>query len=248
MRGRARQFVSAIAGALFVLSLPAAACLGATAAAESHTTLELRPTDISSNSPTPVSLVFSEQIRRSDGGHVSPPQELTIDLDRRLALDVRGLPSCRTAGPIDNPKYPGEEPCATAKIGSGWIKVDVDFPEQGPFPITARLTVYNGGYYHGVTKLFLRAYLLAPVSGAVVFTAKVHRETEGRFGTRMTVSVPKIAGDGAVTNLRFQLQKGIVTATCPGRRLWAAVAARLADSTVLSNLASSRCTSLHKSP
>ncbi|HEU4599626.1 MAG TPA: hypothetical protein VFS26_07760, partial [Solirubrobacterales bacterium] len=109
---------------------------GESTAVESRSTLEVHPTGLSKGSPMPVSPVFSEQIERSDGMHVSPLQQLTIDLDRHLAIDVRGLPRCG-AWPIDNPREREEDPCAPAKVGSGQIEVEVAFPEQAPIRLSA---------------------------------------------------------------------------------------------------------------
>lgn len=236
--------VLALAGSAFV----AVAGAGVTAEVESESTLELRPAAISTSTPTPVSLVFTEQIGSSDGSHVSPLQELRIDLDRRLAIDLRGVPRCHPGFQIDNPRGPEADPCPSAKIGFGWVEVEVLFPEQPPIPVTSRVAVYNGGFSKGVTTLFLHTYFTAPVSGAIILTAKVSRETAGLFGTKMAITVPKIAGNGAITYLRFRLRKGIATATCPGGRLWAGVSARLADSSVLSGLTDSRCMPIHKTP
>jgi hypothetical protein len=67
--------------------------------------------------------------------------------------------------------------------------------------------IFNGGVKGAVTTVLLHAYVNVPAPTAIVTKAKITKIDEGRFGMRIQVRVPKIAG-GAGSVTEFDLEVG----------------------------------------
>jgi hypothetical protein len=124
--------------------------------------------------------------------------------------------------------------CAPAVIGAGRIGVEILLTEQSPLSIETELLVLNGGLKGKVVRLFVFAYLSAPVTRDLVIPVKVERIDKGRYGLEASTTIPKIAGgSGSITFFKISLKRGILSATCPTGRLKFHNAAVFADGTRL---------------
>jgi hypothetical protein len=105
------------------------------------------------------------------------------------------------------------------------------------------LLVFNGGEKGGVTTLYIHAYITLPVPAAIVTTLKIKKIHHGRYGLLTTATIPKIAGEGAVTSFSLKIGKNytykgkkvsILSAKCPDGKLQAHALAKFADNTQIS--------------
>jgi hypothetical protein len=201
----------------------------------------LTPTKLSGAEQTAVSQRVAMQFADADGSHPPALKEFEIEEDRRVRLDLRGLPVC-------HPPLPDEPPlrvsCRKALIGRGKMRVEIAFPEQPPFTSHSDLRAYKGPVVDGRRELILAAYLTVPTPAAITATVAIERSADGRYGLKMIGSLPKIAGgSGSVTYLAVRFHKGVISATCgPDGDVDTRFAAVFADGTHLFGTVAPTCT------
>jgi hypothetical protein len=190
------------------------------------------PTKLPKKKLAPISLTASGKISTKDGTHPPALKEAVVKTDKNGAINVKGIPVCKSGQLQSRDTEAARKACPKAIIGKGKTTVEVQFPEQKPIDVTSELLVFNGGLKGGTTTLFIHAYFSAPVTGAIVTTVKVKKVKEGRYGLKSIATIPKIAGgSGSVTFFTLTLKKGIVKATCPDGKLQARGTAVFADGT-----------------
>jgi len=183
------------------------------------------PSKLPRHGKAPVTARLVGEFGTRDGSHPPALRSIDIDVERSIAVDAVGLPTCK-AGRLDaRTTASAERACRGAIIGSGEAEVEVAFPEQAPFSATGPIVAFNGGVRGKTTTVLLHAYVNVPAPTAIVTTATVTRIHKGRFGLRIAARVPRIAGgSGSVT--RFELKvgrrytyegrrKSYLTAGCP---------------------------------
>lgn len=191
------------------------------------------PTKLPKNKMAPISLTASGDITSLDGSHLSPLKTVVIETDKNGAINVKGIPVCKSGQLQSRDTHAAEKACPKAIIGSGETTVGVKFPEQPEIDVKSKLLVFNGGFSGGTTTLFIHAYFSAPVSGAIVTTVKIKKVHNGRYGLKSVATIPRIAGEGAVKHFNLTInKKGVLTAKCPDGKLVAKAAATFADGTV----------------
>jgi hypothetical protein len=201
------------------------------------------PKALPKNEFSPISFFLWSKIRRVDGKHPPAIREFRLLGDKNVKIDVKGVPRCKSGQLQATTSAAARKACGPALVGSGTTEVEVQFPEQPPIPIKSELLAFNGGFSGGVTTLFIHAYLTAPVTAAIVTTAKIKKVKKGRYGTESIATVPKIAGgSGSVTYFKLKFDKGILFGKCPDGRLQANGTAVFADSTKASATVLRPCT------
>jgi hypothetical protein len=189
----------------------------------------------------PIALSASGKIRTLDGTHPPALKEFVLDTDKNGTINVTGYPVCRSGQLQSRDTKGAEGACKQAIIGKGTTKVQIQFPEQAPIPVSSKLLVFNGGKSGGTTTLFIHAYITVPTPAAIVTTVKIKKINNGRYGIRSVASVPKIAGgSGSVTDFSLTVNKkfnykgkkvSVLTAKCPDGKLQAFGTAVFSDGT-----------------
>jgi hypothetical protein len=169
------------------------------------------------------------KVRMEDGSHPPALRELILELDKNIAIDPIGLPTCLRRVLADDTSRGAELDCHDALVGRGQVEFEIASPEQAPFPAPSEVLAFNAGRTDGEDHLLLHAYLAAPVSAAVVVPVEVHKMSRGRFGVEAVAKVPKVAGgNGSITSLSLSLrrkftykgkQRSYLLAKCPDSRL-----------------------------
>jgi hypothetical protein len=156
----------------------------------------------------PISLNASANLSTVDGSQPPATRTVTIDFDKHGAINARGLPACRPAQLEARPTKIAEKVCGPALVGKGSTTVRVQFAESPPFASTGRLLLFNGGVEHGVTTIYVHAYVNVPVATALVTVVRIHRIHKGPYGTRAIATIPKIAGGaGSVIRFNFHIHR-----------------------------------------
>jgi hypothetical protein len=134
----------------------------------------------------PITLRASGSLASVDGSHPPATKTVTVDFDKHGTINARGLAVCR----------------------HGKTTVEVAFPEQPPFSSTGPLELFNGGVHHGVTTMYIHAYVSVPTPTAIVTVVKIKHEHKGPYGTRAVARIPKIAGgSGSLTKFNFVIHR-----------------------------------------
>lgn len=185
----------------------------------------ISPSKLPRHGRAPITARLSGEISSRDGSHPPALQSIQLEVDRTIAVDARGIPTCRPAQIEARTTAEARRACGSALVGSGEAEVEVAFPEQAPFSATGPVLLFNGGVHGRTTKVLLHAYVSVPAPTAIVTVATVTRIHRGRFGLEIAAQVPRIAG-GAGSVTRFQLKVGrrfayrgrrrsFLTAGCP---------------------------------
>jgi hypothetical protein len=199
------------------------------------------PQHFSPSKPAPVSPWVSMRFRTPGYSRVPALKEFEIEEDRRLRLNLKGVPVGRR-GSIDKPP-PAEQGCKTALIGKGKVEVYIPVPEGIPIMASSEVTVYNAGVHHGVRTLFLTFFLTVPTPKEIVSTIAVKKAGDSRYGLKLVGSDPEVAGGfGSITSLAWRFHKSVFSATCPAGHLNTGFATTFVDGTHLLGKVTRPCT------
>jgi hypothetical protein len=200
----------------------------------------------------PMGFWGSAKLSTTDGSHPPALRATVFDVDRDVAVSVRGLPACRfeQLRAVDTKK--AEAACGDAVIGRGSATVEVAFPEQKPFDSTGPLIFFNGGERNGVVRVFAYSYVSVPAPTAVIATVEIKRVDEGPFGLRVETRIPRIAGGaGSDVAAKFNVRRvytlegkrrSVISGRCPDGLLRAKGVFTFGDDTVLSGSVFRTCT------
>lgn len=191
----------------------------------------------------PITAELHATIATKDGTHPPAARQLSIDFDRTLQVNAKGLPSCSAGKLKARSTSAAKRACPGAIVGFGKAEVEVAFPEQKPFTATGPLTAFNGGVHGGTTLLFVHTYIDVPAPTAVVVEARITKESKGRYGMHTVTKIPPIAG-GAGSPVGFDLKLGrkftykgrrqsYLTASCPSGVYFTQGHVEFSDGTVL---------------
>jgi hypothetical protein len=187
--------------------------------------------------PAPLAMNIAGNVYAPAGKRPPGFREVDLELDRNVTVDAEGLTVCSTRT-IEGPPLP--QRCGGALVGSGTVEVEVEFPEQAPFALKAKLLAFNHGIKRGQTTILGYSYLGVPVSAAMVSNIAITKVHDGRYGTRWVLAFPKIAGGyGSITsfeltvNRRYHYEgegRSYLLGRCPDGHLNAQATSVLSDS------------------
>ncbi len=192
---------------------------------------EVAPMTLSKSQMQPVALDFHGRVSMPDGTHPSALREMTIELDHDLSIDTTGVSVCRPAPQYDIRMPPGalRRRCKGSIVGGGKAGVEIAFPEDPSIREQSPVSIYNGGLRDGAQTLYVHSLVRVPVPVEIVSTIEIKRVRQKRYGSRLIVKIPVIAG-GSGSLLDFDLRikrlfelggvhRSVVTARCPDGRL-----------------------------
>lgn len=201
------------------------------------------PRKLPTRALAPVAVELWGKVATADGSHPPALREATVNFDRNLVIDAKGLPVCRARelGTI-------ERSCRGSLIGGGEAVFGLAFPETTPIRDPSKLTVYNGGVKGGVTLLHVVAPIDIPTPRMIVTRVEIERIDEGPYGLRAVAKIPVLAGgNGSLLDFRLRIkrlfnhgdsQKSYAMARCPNRYLKAALSALFRNETHETGVAS----------
>lgn len=156
----------------------------------------------------PITLHASGSLATTDGSHPPATKTVTVDFDKHGTINARGLAVCKPGKLQSRDTKAALKACRPALVGRGRTSVEVAFPEQAPFSSTGPLLLFNGGVHHGVTTMYIHAYVNVPAPTAIVTVVKVKKIHKGPYGTRAIARIPRIAGgSGSLTNFAFKIHR-----------------------------------------
>jgi hypothetical protein len=184
---------------------------------------EVIPRKLPRHEMAPVAVGLWGRVATTDGTHPSALREATIDFDRNIALDARGLPVCHPPG-RDIRITSLRQICRNAIVGGGSADFELAFPEEKPIRDHSRVTVYNRGVRDGITTLISVASIDVPVPSAIATTIEISR-AQRPYGLQAVARLPVIAGgSGSLLDFKLRIRRffayqgsrsSFVTARCP---------------------------------
>lgn len=241
--GRFRRISGAVLGALLLATAGGSAAAPASGAQlddllpHLHTSLtaEPAPLPVPSEGRIPVSLRLAEAIW-TDGPPPPALAEARFEFDRNFRLDLSQVERC-PAGPRFDIRT-GVSPCEKYRFASGWIKVNVAFPENTPITVKGRAIAFESA----PREFMIHAFLPAPVTALIAIPVEIGRARDGIYGLRATAAIPKIAGGyGSLVYLGLRFRKGLFSVACPQGHLQSRLINTYADGTKLSGASVTTC-------
>lgn len=185
----------------------------------------ISPSKLPKHSQEPISAHIDAEIGTTDGTHPPAVSSLSIDFDKSIQVNAKGLPACKLGQLEARPTEAAKKACPDAIVGSGDAVVEVVFPEQAPFSARGPIVLFNGGVHGGTTVLYVHAYVSVPAPTAVVAKVKISRIHRDHYGIHTESVIPAIAGGaGSVIQFRLKInrrftyrdkQQSYLTASCP---------------------------------
>lgn len=212
----------------------------------------ISPSKLPRHGYAPVSARLNGEISTRDGSHPPALRSVDLEIDKTIELHAAGLPVCRASQLEARTTAEAKKACSRAIVGSGKGQVEVAFPDQRPFRANGPILLFYGGVKGAVTTVLLHAYVNVPAPTAIVTRAKITKIDDGRFGMRIQVQIPRIAGSfGSVTDFNVRVgrrytykgkRRSFLAASCPTGIWIAAGRVSFADGTTLAIHHSFPCT------
>jgi hypothetical protein len=192
-------------------------------------TAQFSPKVLPKKGGAPIALSSITRIGNSEGK--SPPALTTMIFlfDKNGYLDTKGLPTCTVAKLEGATPSAARKRCAGAMVGEGTGKAIVSLPGAAPVRVSSPLSFFNGPKEGGKPTVIVHAYETIPAPKALVLSVPIERIKHGRYGYRVQIEVPPIAGGyGAATlaeatigatRKRGGKEVGYMNAACNGGRL-----------------------------
>jgi hypothetical protein len=185
--------------------------------------VQFSPQALPRDQPAPISASFSGRISALDGGAPPRVKRLSIGFDRRGTVSSEGLPICRRGDLQSVTSDTAMARCGDAFLGRGQFAAFIDFPPSG-FTVQGPALAFNGRR-NGQPVVLLHVYVSAPVRAALVIAMRISRPAQGKFGTVLTTTVPRLAGGaGYLTGISLDLNRryrvggqprSFLSASCP---------------------------------
>jgi hypothetical protein len=155
--------------------------------------------------PAPVTVRISGSIGTVNGTRPPELRRVSFAINRHGKLLSRGLPVCAIGSLESTTGEAALARCRSALIGRGSFGGYVEFPGRAPFPARGSLLVFNGRSA-GQPEMLFHLYVADPVQVTLVLPFKVVKRSVGTFGTVLSATIPKIAGElGYVTNIELEI-------------------------------------------
>jgi hypothetical protein len=158
----------------------------------------------------PIGFHGSASVSTKDGTHIPPALGTQLLVDKHIAIDTTGLPTCSLAQLKATAPAAAMRACGDALIGKGTSSAQVQFPEQASFTAKGPLLAFNGpaeGGYGGYHEQLYYVYADVPVPTALIAVAKVSK-AGGPYGYEISISIPKIAGGaGSFSGAEFTIDR-----------------------------------------
>jgi hypothetical protein len=161
------------------------------------------PTALPRERPAPISVDFEGRISTTDGSHPPALRRMRVELNNAGEIDSRGLPQCRTAALQSTSSDLALARCRPALVGEGTFVAQL--PVERELLVGGRALVFNG-VIGGRPGMLIHIYVSDPVRLTLVIPIRISHE-EGRFGTVLTTTVPKLAG-GSASIVQLKLKIG----------------------------------------
>jgi len=193
------------------------------------TTATMLPRELPKSGGAPITLSSTTRVATEDGSTPPTLDEIKFLIDKHGSVNSKAFPVCRTAQLEGATPSQARKRCSGALVGKGTGTALVTMPGRAPFKISSPLSFFNAPPTGGKTTLIAHAYETVPTPQALLVPIVVERISAGRYGYRVEIELPEIAGGfGApllaqasigATRVRGGKKVGYITAYCSGGRL-----------------------------
>lgn len=193
------------------------------------TTITMQPRELPRKGGAPISLQSITRIGTKDGS--TPPTLKTLDflVDKNGFVNAKAFPVCPMAKLEGTTPGQARNRCAGALVGKGIGKALVTLPGQPTVRVKSPISFFNAPPTGGRPTLIAHGYETVPAAKTLLTPIVIERVKDGRYGFRVRVEMPEIAGGYGVPTLaeatingvrkRNGKKIGYINARCSGGRL-----------------------------
>lgn len=159
------------------------------------------PRSLPRDRDVPVTVTLETSIKTGDGSRPPQLRQISFGVNRYGHITTTGLPVCHAALLESTDSPAALERCGGALVGHGKFIANVEFPNRAPFPVHGRMLAFNGSA-HGHPAILLHINGSNPADVTVVLTFTIRHPKQGKFGTVLSATIPRLASDlGYVTDV-----------------------------------------------
>jgi hypothetical protein len=229
LRGTVRKVVVAAVALALAVSATAYGVDAVIGPLQVSTTATMLPRELPKRGGAPITLTSVTRVKTTDGS--TPPTLDTIKflIDKHGTVNSDAFPVCQPARLKEATPAQARQRCGGALVGKGTGTALVTMPGRAPFEISSPVSFFNAPPTGGKPTLIAHAYETVPTPQALVVPILIERIGAGRYGYRVEIEMPEIAGGyGApllakanvgATRVRGGRKVGYIEARCSGGRL-----------------------------
>jgi hypothetical protein len=177
---------------------------------------QVKPYKLPRHTPAPIAVFVAGHVAAAAGGVPDQLRGLRIKVNRHALLRSSGLPRCGLTQIQPATTARSLATCADALVGSGRFWAHIVLPEQGAYPTTGRLLIFNGTS-GGHPVIYAHIYSSHPFATSFVIPFSMRKIDDGPYATELTASLPQALGEwGYVDRIKLTLRRDF---TSHGRRL-----------------------------
>src|ERR1700761_1200288 len=163
-------------------------------------TAEFEPRAFPEGGTLPTTFGSILRVKAVDGSQPPALKTLAFEFDKHGRLNFKGVPTCTSAQLEGTTPSEARKRCAGALLGTGTGKARVEMPGKAPFTISSPISIFNAPPQGGRPAMIAHAYEMVPSPQAVLVPFTIEKVSHGRYGYRVELELPQIAGGfGAAT-------------------------------------------------
>jgi hypothetical protein len=149
-------------------------------------------------------------------------RKMEIQINSNGVLDTEGLPVCSLDDIQPATTADALAVCRKSLVGEGSFTANVPESGRSPFPAEGKLYAFNGEV-DGKAAILAHVYGVRPAPTSFTLSFLLTR-AKGTFGTKLSVTLPKVTGEGFITGISLDLSKtfkfkgkkhSFASASCP---------------------------------
>jgi hypothetical protein len=164
---------------------------------------DFTPKALPREEPAPITVDFEGRISTTDGTQPPALTKLRVELNSAGQVETRGLAQCPTSALQATSSELALARCRPALVGKGTFVARL--PVEPDLLVGGRALVFNG-VVDGHPGMLIHIYVSDPVRLTLVIPIAISHQ-DGRFGTVLTTTVPKLAG-GSASIVQLKLKIG----------------------------------------
>ncbi len=157
-------------------------------------TATMLPRELPARGGSAITLSSITRIKTKDGSPPGVLGKLDFMIDEHGYLEAKGVPVCTLAKLEGATTSEARKRCGGALVGTGLVKAEVNLPGQPTQQVSSPVSIFNGPKSKGQPSLIAHAYETVPEKKALLVPIAIEKINKGRYGFRVQVEIPPIAG------------------------------------------------------
>ncbi len=168
----------------------------------------VKPNKLPKKKMAPVALKVNGKVTTDDSSVPPVLNRIVIDFDKDGTVNTKGLSSCNPNKIRNSSSKQAKSKCKKALVGEGTGTATVKLTGQDPIDAEGPLLAFNGPKKGGKPTIIFHLFAAVPLPTPFVTVAPISSAPGKKFGKRVTIDVPPIAGgNGTLTGFDITVKK-----------------------------------------